>query len=150
MIAYMLSYGMRIVVDTNVFVSAIMNAATAPRQIIRLSLQGHVKPLMGNALLSEFEDVCSRKALFDDSILSEAERHELLDAFLSVCVWTPIYYLWRPNLRDEGDNHLVELAVAGGARAIVTANVRDFKDSSLLFPQLEICNAGDFLARWRQ
>jgi len=106
--------------------------------------------LMGNALFAEFEDVCSRKTLFDDGILSKAERDGLLDAFLSVCVWTPIYYLWRPNLRDEGDNHLVELAVAGGARAIVTANVRDFKDPSLLFPQLEICNAGDFLARWRQ
>jgi hypothetical protein len=30
---------------------------------------------------------------------------------------------WRPNLRDEGDNHLVELAIAGGAEAIVTYNV---------------------------
>lgn len=26
--------------------------------------------------------------------------------------WTRIYFGWRPNLRDEADNHLVELAVA--------------------------------------
>jgi hypothetical protein len=31
-----------------------------------------------------------------------------------------LIYGWRPHLRDEGDNHLVELAIAGGAEAIVT------------------------------
>jgi hypothetical protein len=36
----------------------------------------------------------------------------LLEIFFSVCEWTRIYCGWRPNLPDEGDNHLVELAVA--------------------------------------
>jgi predicted nucleic acid-binding protein len=44
----------------------------------------------------------------------------------------------RPNLRDEADNHLIELAVAGGARAIVTKNVRDLRASQLHFPGLRI------------
>ncbi len=30
-----------------------------------------------------------------------------------------VYYGWRPNLPDEGDNHLIELALAGSAQAIV-------------------------------
>jgi predicted nucleic acid-binding protein len=55
-----------------------------------------------------------------ESRLNRTERDELLDIFLSVCRWTRIYYGWRPNLPDEADNHLVELAVAGSARAIVT------------------------------
>jgi hypothetical protein len=33
-----------------------------------------------------------------------------------------VYYDWRPNLRDEGDTHLIELVLAGGAQAIVTHN----------------------------
>jgi predicted nucleic acid-binding protein len=42
----------------------------------------------------------------------------------------------RPNLRDEADNHVVELAVAGAADAIVTANVRGFRlAAQLRFPQ---------------
>ncbi|MDD5028207.1 MAG: PIN domain-containing protein [Rhodoferax sp.] len=36
------------------------------------------------------------------------------------CRLTEIYYLWRPNLRDEADNHVLELAVAAGAQAIIT------------------------------
>ena len=49
-----------------------------------------------------------------------------------------MYFAWRPNLRDESDNHLVELAVAGGARAIVTKNVRDFGRMELRFPDLRV------------
>jgi predicted nucleic acid-binding protein len=44
-----------------------------------------------------------------------------------------VYYLWHPNLRDEGDNHVFELAGAGGAEAIVTTNVGDFRSAELRF-----------------
>lgn len=75
---------------------------------------------MGAALLAEYEDVLGRSELFARSRLDAAEREELLDIFLARCHWTRVYYRWRPNVPDEGDNHLVELAVAGGAQAIVT------------------------------
>ncbi|WP_174069912.1 putative toxin-antitoxin system toxin component, PIN family [Rhizobium rhizogenes] len=140
---------MKIVIDTNVFVSALMNADGAPRQLIRLCLQGHLLPLIGNTLFAEYEDVCGRDDLFDDRLISKDERTELLDAFLSSCLWIPIYYLWRPNLRDEADNHLIELAVGGGATALITANKRDFIRPELLFPQLQILTAGEFLAKRR-
>jgi len=61
-----------------------------------------------------------------------------LDIFLSTCRWTRIYYGWRPNLPDEGDNHLVELAVAGGAEYIITRNIRDVARMELLFPELKV------------
>ncbi len=37
--------------------------------------------------------------------------------------WVTIYYGWRPNLPDEADDHLVELALAGGAAGIVPHTV---------------------------
>ena len=137
---------MKVVVDTNIFVSAIMSADGAPRDIIRLCLQGRLTLLMGNSLFAEYEDVCTREDLFTGRFLASHERAQLLDAFLSCCLWVPIYYLWRPNLRDEADNHVIELAIGGGAAVIVTANKRDFARAELLFPQLAIQTAGELLA----
>ncbi|MCC5647134.1 PIN domain-containing protein [Nostoc sp. CHAB 5824] len=48
------------------------------------------------------------------------------------------YNLWRPNLKDEADNHLIELAVTGNAQIIATHNVKDFQNAELLFPNLSI------------
>jgi predicted nucleic acid-binding protein len=93
---------------------------------------------MGQALLLEYEDVLGREPVFRKSPLSATERRELFEAFLSVCDWVHVYYLWRPNPRDEGDNHVFELAVAGGAEAIVTNNVGDFRSGDLRFPGLQI------------
>jgi uncharacterized protein len=136
---------MNVVVDTNVFVSAIMGANGASRQVIRLCLNQRLKPLMGNALFSEFEDVCARDDLFDEKLITRSDRDTLLDAFYACCTWVPIYFLWRPNLRDEADNHVMELAIAGGAEMIITANKKDFRYSELSFPQIEICNPIEFL-----
>ncbi len=41
--------------------------------------------------------------------------------------------MWRPNLKDENDNFLVELAVVSGAEAIITYNIKNFKGAELVF-----------------
>ena len=51
----------------------------------------------------------------------------------------------RPNLRDESDNHLIELAIAGHARAVVTHNVRDLTRGELVWPHLRILTPVQFL-----
>jgi predicted nucleic acid-binding protein len=66
------------------------------------------------------------------------EIQALLAALISVSEWVNIYYLWRPNLRDEPDNHLIELAIAGHASTLVINNIRDFHSPELLFPNLRI------------
>lgn len=60
------------------------------------------------------------------------------DGFMSVCRWTEVFFPWRPNLPDEADNYLIELAVAGNAMPIVTRNVRDLIAGELRFPELQI------------
>jgi predicted nucleic acid-binding protein len=101
-------------------------------------LLGHYQPLIGNALFAEYESVIGREEIVRKSRLSAAEVADLLAAFLSVCEWVQLYYLWRPNLRDEGDNHVMELAIAGNAQVIATNNVRDFQGAELLFPTVSV------------
>lgn len=139
---------MKVVVDTSVFVSATLSAGGASRQVIRLCLKGEIRPLMSGALFHEYEDVIGRHELFLNSGVSATERNELLDAFLSVCVWTPIWFLWRPNLRDEDDNFLVELAVSGAAVAMVTGNKKDFRGAELKFGGFAVLDPSEFLS-WR-
>lgn len=66
-------------------------------------------------------------------------------SFMSVCEWTRIYYLWRPILTDEADNHLIELAIAGNAKIIATNNIKDFKQAELIFPGLLILKPGEII-----
>ena len=101
---------------------------------------------MGNALFFEYEALIGRSKIFEKSALSLKQRQDFLDGFLSTCNWVDIFYLWLPNLRDEADNHLIELAVAGGADYIITGNIKDFKDSDLLFPKIRVLDAHEFLS----
>lgn len=129
---------MIVVLDTNIFVAALLGPGGASRAVLKSCLTGKLQPLMGTALFTKYESLLSREALFEGCHLDAKQRDELLNSFLSVCRWTNIYYGWRPNLRDEADNHLIELGVAGGASAIVTKNVRDFKGAELHFSGLRI------------
>ena len=135
---------MIIVLDTNVFVGACLGTGAAS-QVLAACLRDEHTPLMGTALLMEYEDLLGRADLFAKCRLSVAERNELFDIFLAHCRWTRIYFGWRPNLPDEADNHLVELAVAGGADHIVTRNMRDLRAQQLKFPELSVMTPGQFL-----
>jgi predicted nucleic acid-binding protein len=104
-------------------------------------------PLIGAALFAEYSDVINREELFRACHLSKDERNELLDIFLAACRWTDIYFGWRPNLKDEGDNHLIELAVAGHAQCIVSRNIKDLKNGELLFPDIALLTPEEFLKR---
>jgi putative PIN family toxin of toxin-antitoxin system len=135
----------RIVVDTNVFIAALLRSGGDNRNAIRACLKALATPLFGAALLHEYEDVMNRPELMRQSPLPPADRQSLFDALLSISEWTKVYYLWRPNLPDEADNHLIELALAGGAEAVVTNNIRDLRRGELLFPTIRVLTPKQFL-----
>ncbi|NJK58886.1 MAG: putative toxin-antitoxin system toxin component, PIN family [Pleurocapsa sp. SU_5_0] len=129
----------RIVIDTNVLIGALIGKEYgANRKLLELCLKGEFKPLISYTLFSEYEDLINRPSILKLCKRSPEEINILFDGLLGVCELVKIYYLWRPNLVDEGDNYLVELAIAGNAEILVTHNVKDFQRSQLKFPQLKI------------
>ena len=137
---------MKVVIDTNVMVAALLGKdGAAARQMIELALQDKITPLMGDALFNEYLDVVSREELMRKCPFGREERMDFLVDFFSGCQWCRIYFGWRPNLQDEGDNHLIELAIAGGAKYIITTNVRDFKNGELVFDNLQVVTPQAFI-----
>ena len=135
----------RIVIDTNVLVSAILSPGGAAREVLRRCLTGEAQPLISNALFLEYEDVLAREELFAAASITSEDRAVLLDAVLGRCQWVNITFLWRPNLPDESDNHLIELAVAGNAEWIVTGNIKDLAAGELLFDGFRAVSPGQWL-----
>ena len=124
---------MNVVIDTSVWISALIKKETAARALLRLVFQEKVVPQMSEPLFREYESVMQREKIQALTILTENEQRELLNAFLSKCHWNDIYYTWRPNLKDEDDNFLIELAVASGSNVIITYNLKDFREAELIF-----------------
>lgn len=116
---------MRVVVDTNVLVSALLTAGGAPDQVIQLILQGELVPLVDSRVLGEYDEVlCRPRFMFERSA-----REDLMRAISSLAehvVAPPL----KVSLPDPDDRMFVEVALAGAADAIVTGNVAHFRPKS--------------------
>ncbi len=124
---------MKVVIDTSVWISSLITKKRDAREVIRLALQSKLSPQMNENLFYEYESVMRRSKIQKSCPLNRAEQVKLFNAFLSVSKWNEVYYLWRPNLKDENDNFVLELAVASEAEVVITYNLKDFETSELSF-----------------
>ena len=69
---------MNIVVDTDVWVAGVRGSGHA-NGVLRLCLEGRLIPLMGAALLAEYEDLLDRESIWRKARLMTAEREAFLD-----------------------------------------------------------------------
>ena len=140
---------MNVVIDTNIWISALISKDGLSRDIVRLALKDKIYPQISTTHFLEYEAVMKRKKIQDLCSLSVQEQDELFQAFLSICKWNEIFYLWRPNLNDKNDDFLIELAVASNSKAIITDNKRDIDSAELKF-DFEVFTAEEFLERNRK
>jgi putative PIN family toxin of toxin-antitoxin system len=73
----------KIVVDTSVFISALISSKGSSRELIRRCLNGEYEPLMGNALFSEYESVIHREEIIAKCPLTSEEISALLASLMS-------------------------------------------------------------------
>ncbi len=114
---------MKIVIDTNVLVAALKSRKGASFQIVSMLPERLYHPMLSVPLMLEYEDVLKRQI----HKLNANDIDAILNIFAKYSKHVKIYYLWRPFLQDAKDDMLLELALAGGAEAIITFNVNDFK-----------------------
>jgi len=114
----------RPVLDTNVLVAGLRSHRGASHRLLRLIEAGTARPVLSVPLVFEYEAILRREAsvlrLTDDDI------NAILDDLCMLGERHLIHFLWRPTLRDPGDELVLEVAVAAQCPCIVTHNVRDF------------------------
>jgi uncharacterized protein len=135
----------RIILDTNVLLSAFTSTEGASREVLRQLLTGTVEAVISLPLYREYVDVMGRDSFLDRCPLTAEEIQALFEDFLSTTTMVELYFSWRSNLRDEGDNHVYELTVAAGDAALLTYNLNDFMHPELKFPNLKIMSPSQWL-----
>ncbi len=109
---------MRVVVDTNVFVSSFFGGY--PRRIIDLWKTGHITLCLSNAIIEEYIDVLQRMGIagakeFDELLLLFRNQYNCVFSnrtpALKVCI-------------DHDDNKFIEAAVALRAEIIISGDKR--------------------------
>jgi putative PIN family toxin of toxin-antitoxin system len=119
----------RVVIDTNVLVSAFRSKRGASFRLISLLGDPRWRPIVSVALILEYEEVAKREA--GRLGLSEWVVENILDMFCRVGSQHAIRFRLRPLLRDPDDEFLLELAAASQADFLVTYNIRDFRGSEV-------------------
>ena len=98
----------------------------ASAAILRAARQGRVTLLASVPLALEYEAVATRAEHRLDSGLTEREVGIFITAVVAMAEPVMTHFLWRPQLRDPGDEMVLEAAANGGADALVTFNLRDY------------------------
>jgi putative PIN family toxin of toxin-antitoxin system len=128
---------MKVVIDTNVLVSANLSDEGLPAAILDLAANKTILMFVSPAVLAEYEAVLRRPRLN----LSAAAVAS------SLAVIRNISRLVKPTRRlaeaaDETDNRFLECAVSAGADYIITGNTRHFPDR---FESIRIVTPREFL-----
>ena len=136
----------RVVIDTNVFISAIIGQFGYPYKIINeIVFTGEIVMCLSPQLLKEYEEVSGRER-FANKFPGFPERaKKLIKALKNIAIMV------EPNevitiISDEPDNRVLEVAVAANAQAIVTGNTSDFSFEE--FRGIKIKSPKDFYEEW--
>ena len=114
----------RVVIDTNVLVSAVRSNRGGSFAILSAIDSGRFEISLSVPLVLEYEYAMVRAG--QDVKVSKRTVTDIIDYVCQVGRKAEIYYLWRPFLSDPNDDMILEVAVADSCDAIVTHNVRDF------------------------
>jgi putative PIN family toxin of toxin-antitoxin system len=140
---------MRVVADTDVIVAGMRSPSGASAAILRAARLGAVTLLASVPLAMEYEAVCSEAEHRLAAGLRESEVEIFLNAIMAMIEPVTTHFLWRPQLRDPGDEMVLEAAVNGRADVLATFNVRDFGGVPARFG-IELLAPRDLLERIRR
>ncbi|MDX1574611.1 MAG: PIN domain-containing protein [Kiloniellales bacterium] len=137
------------VLDTDVLVAAMRSPKGASAALLRELDSGNGTLLLNVALALEYEATCQLTEHRLAAGLSVGETDSFLNGVIAMAEPVERSFFWRPQLRDPGDEMVLEAAVNGRAQALVTFNRRDYGTAAQRFG-IEILLPADALRRIRE
>lgn len=116
---------MRVVIDTNVIVSALVTRSGNPARVVEAALAGEITPVMDSRTIAEARAVLARPAFATKHGIDPAWSQYVLDALEDSGIVLETVPTFGGSLPDESDRPFVEVALAAGA-TLVTGNARHF------------------------
>jgi len=110
---------MRVVIDTNVWVSAFLIRQSYPARLVRAFCQAHFEVIVSEPLIRELDSVLRRPRLMNKYQFSEDAIKEYISLIKEQSIWVSISGTLQ-LCRDSRDNFLLETALFGGAEYLVT------------------------------
>jgi putative PIN family toxin of toxin-antitoxin system len=114
---------MDVVLDTNVWVAALRSRRGASRAVIDRVLDGDLRMHLTVPLVLEYEDVLTRQRT--QIGFRSNEVRAFVDLICAIGEPHKVHYLWRLQVPDPDDAHVLEAAVSSGCSHLVTFNKRD-------------------------
>lgn len=126
-----------------------MSTSGASHFIVQQVRNRKIQIALSVPVFYEYQDVLTRETSLKDFQLTLQDIEKILRFIAYIGRPFEIYFLFRPNLQDEKDNKMIELAVTSQSDVLITSNIRDFKNAELKFDQLHIMTPGEFVKIWR-
>lgn len=135
--------------DTDVVVAAMRSPRGASAELLRRIDSGKAVMLLTVALALEYEATCTLAEHRLASGLSASEVGIYVDSLIGLAEPVRAFFRWRPQLRDPGDELVLEAAVNGRADAIVTFNESHLREARRSFG-IEVIRPAEALRRIRK
>ena len=130
--------------DTDTIVAALRSPTGASAELLRKARRGEITLAASISLFMEYEAVCSRPEHMQAAGLDAHLTGVFLDGLAHQVEPVEVHFLWRPQLRDPGDELVLEAAVNASAQALLTFNLKHFAIAAERFG-LRVSHPGPFL-----
>ena len=114
-------------------VAAFRSSAGAAAENVRLALLQELTLLLDYKLVCEYRDVALRAEQLAASGKTEQETALVLDMLEAIAEPVLVFMRYGPLSRDANDDMVLDVAINGRADAIVTHNIRHFRDVAKRF-----------------
>jgi putative PIN family toxin of toxin-antitoxin system len=125
---------MDVVLDTNVWIAALRSQRGASRAVIDRVLDGDLDMHLTVPLVLEYEDILTRQRVEID--FRQEDVRQFIDLICAVGTPHEVHYLWRLQVPDPNDAHVLEAAVSSGCSHLVTFNKNDLEAATRFGIQL--------------